>query len=172
MSSPRQILVSTNTWNVFSAKKLAIHSARTCLLTPVMSGATRSPRCRGYGLNTIYSKMHIRTSGGRLRSRNGGPLCLGFLAQASSYMLSRASLAVTLSISSKFFGDGVATALCRFDLLLGRAAFASVRMSFFAILLACAIHLSKFLGVAPPCVRRDLRMASGVLLDVAGYLKG
>jgi hypothetical protein len=43
-------------------------------------------------------------------------------------------------------------------------------MFFLAIFLVCAIHLSKFLGVAPLSLRWDLRIAAVVSLDVTcGY---
>lgn len=153
MCCTRQMLVSTTIWNVFSEKKLAMHSARTCLLTAVMSGATRSCNGRESGRNTMKSKIFMRSSGGRSRSRNGGPVCLFILAHASAYMLSRARLSASLTISSKFLDGGVALALLRFDLLLGATVFCFLRISFLASLLVCAIHLSKFFGVAPPLFR-------------------
>lgn len=134
--------------------------ARICLLIAVMSGATRSCSFKGCGLKTMQPKTRSRSSGGRSRTRNGGPLCLIFPAHASSYMLSRERLSACLSIASKFFVDGVALALFRFDFLLGASVVGFLRMTFFAILLVCAIHLSKFLGVAPPWLRWDLRIAS------------
>jgi hypothetical protein len=41
-----------------------------------------------------------------------------------------------------------------------------------AILLVCAIHLSKFLGVAPPWLRCDLRIASSISLRVLCGCRG
>lgn len=93
-------------------------------------------------------------------------MCLGFLAHASSYMLSLASLSASLSMSSKFLGVGLALELFRFDFLLGASVFGFLRTSLLAIFRVCASHLSKSLGVAPPWERWDLRIVARISLGV------
>jgi hypothetical protein len=114
------MLVSTVTWNVFSAKKPAIDSAHLL-----------ADGCDEWS-DEVLQVQRIRSGQHEIEDFHAE---LGREIQKSEW---RAC---------------VALALLRFDLLLGAAVFGFLGKPLLAILMVCAIHLSKFFGVAPPLVR-------------------